>query len=167
MSAKIIAILDTPEEATAALSALRREGLPQRAITMMSSEPVHRGLDDDQTTSYIGAFAIAGGLIGAACAILLTVITSRRVGLVTGGMPVVTPWAFGIIVFELTALGAILATLARMIIEARLARRRALTDYDEAVANGKVVVAVDCSDDARTEAAKEILGDRVRRVDSN
>jgi hypothetical protein len=157
----IIAVLDKPEEATAAIAALRREGVAQDAITVMSAEPLH-ALQTDQAKSHIGAFAIAGGCLGAACAILLTVVTSRRVGLVTGGMPIVTPWAFGIIVFELTALGAILATLGRMVFEARLARRGALADYDEAVADGKLVLAVNCSDDAEAEVAKVILTDKVR-----
>jgi len=73
--------------------------------------------------SRIGLFAIAGGIIGASAGALLTIWSARHVGLVTGGMPVVTPWAFGIIVFELMALGAIICAVGRMIIEARLARR--------------------------------------------
>jgi hypothetical protein len=74
--------------------------------------------------SRIGLFAIAGGIIGGSLGALLTVWSSREVNLVTGGMPIVTPWAFGIIVFELAALGAIIFAVIRMIIEARLARRK-------------------------------------------
>ena len=91
----------------------------------------------------IPMFGIIGGLLGAAFAILLTVWTSKRVGLVTGGMPIVSPWAFGIIVFELTALGAILMTLGRMIIEAKLARRGSGSGYGEMVAEGKIVIEID------------------------
>jgi hypothetical protein len=163
MSAQITAVLDTPEEASVAIAALRREGVPRQAITIMSAEPIHGGPSErDQAKSRIGGFAIAGGFIGAATAVLLTVLTSRRVDLVTGGMPIVTPWAFGIIVFELTALWAILATLGRMIFEARLARRGALTDYDKAVADGRVVLAIDCGDDACAATTREILRDKVR-----
>jgi Ni/Fe-hydrogenase subunit HybB-like protein len=74
-------------------------------------------------SSRIGMFAIIGGIIGASLGALLTVWSSRQVNLVTGGMPIVSPWAFGIIVFELMALGAIICAVGRMIIEARLARR--------------------------------------------
>ena len=152
-----IAIFDTRAEAVAALGELQREGVPRSAITVMSSEPLH--LEDiDAPKSRIGGFAIAGGFIGAAFAILLTVWTSRKVGLVTGGMPIVTPWAFGIIVFELAALGAILATLGKMIAEAQLARPNALTDYDESVADGRIVVSVQCSDDFHSELAEKVLG---------
>jgi ActD protein len=150
-----IAIFDTPAEAIAALRELQREGVPRSAITVMSSEPLHIE-NSDAPKSRIAGFAIAGGLFGAAFAILLTVLTSRKVGLVTGGMPIVTPWAFGIIVFELAALGAILATLVRMVFEAKLARRGALAHYDQAVAEGRIVLTVECTDDQRN-AAENVL----------
>jgi hypothetical protein len=140
-----IAIFDTRAEALAALRELRREGVPSSSITVMSSEPLHFE-DDSAPKSRIAGFAIGGGLIGAAFALLLTVWTSRQVGLVTGGMPIASPWTIGIIVFELTALGAILATLGRMIHEAGLLRRGASTDYDAAVATGKVVVVFPAKD---------------------
>jgi hypothetical protein len=135
-------VFDTRREAVAALHELEREGVPNSSITVMSSEPLHLEAVHPPKTRIAG-FAIAGGLLGAVFAILLTVLTSRRVGLVTGGMPIVSPWAFGIIVFELAALGAILATLGRMIIEAGLARHGALDGYDEAVADGRVVLSIE------------------------
>ena len=141
MSDSRIAIFDTRAEAVAALGELQREGVARSSITVMSSEPLHLE-DNDARKSRIAGFAIAGGFIGAAFAILLTVWTSRRVDLVTGGMPIVTPWAFGIIVFELAALGAILATLARMIVEAGLGRRVPPAEYESAVSEGKIVLCV-------------------------
>ena len=152
-----IRVFDSRREAVAALHELEREGVPSSSITVMSSEPLHlEALHPPKTR--IAGFAIAGGLLGAAFAILLTVLTSRRVGLVTGGMPIVSPWAFGIIVFELTALGAILATLGRMIFEARLLRRRRLTGHEAAVANGKVVIAIEQTDKPQRHQESERIG---------
>ena len=142
-----VEVFDTRAEAIAVLRELEREGVPSSSITVMSSEPLHLETSD-VPKSLIPRYAIVGGVLGAAFAIALTVWTSRRVGLVTGGMPIVSPWAFGIIVFELAALGAILVTLGRMIFEARLARRGALTDYDEAVADGRVVLTIKPADDS-------------------
>jgi apolipoprotein N-acyltransferase len=137
-----IKVFETRHEAVDALHELERNGVPSSSITVMSSEPLHlEALHPPK--SRIAGFAIAGGLFGVVFAVVLTVWTSRRVGLVTGGMPIVSPWAFGIIVFELAALGAILATLGRMILEAGLLRRRAPTGYEDAVANGKIVIAID------------------------
>src|ERR1044071_9937712 len=125
-------IVESRHEALAVLHELKRAGVPESSIAVMSAEPLHLEMKPWPKTRIPG-FAIAGALIGAAIAILLTVWTSRRVGLVTGGMPIVSPWAFGIIVFELTALGAILFTFGRMIYEARLLRRNSFADdYDEA-----------------------------------
>lgn len=136
-----VTIFDSRDEAMAVLRELKRQGIPSSSITVMSSEPLHLETTDSPK-SRIKGFAIAGGLAGATFAILLTVLTSRRVGLVTGGMPIVSPWAFGIIVFELAALGAILFTLGRMIVESRLLRRTAPAGYGDAVASGKIVIVV-------------------------
>lgn len=148
-----IKIFDTRREALAALHELEREGVPNSSITVMSSEPLHLEALHPPNTR-IGGFAIAGGLLGAAFAIVLTVLTSRRVGLVTGGMPIVSPWAFGIIVFELAALGAILATVVRMIYEAGLATSGASTAYQKAVAEGRIVVSVNRRDKAASDTAR-------------
>jgi hypothetical protein len=166
MAQRILAIFDSADEAQAAARALQRGGLPRTAITIMSSEPAGRSLPDSagQSKSYIGTVAICGGVLGAAAAVLLTVWTSRGVDLVTGGMPIVTPWAFGIIVFELAALGAMLATLARMIFEAGLARCGTLADYDEAVADGRVVVSLQCVEDTHRDIAEKVFGSN-RRLD--
>lgn len=141
MAEDSVTILDSRDEALAVLRELERQGIPNASITVMSTEPLHIETSDSPK-SRIKGFAIAGGLTGAAFAILLTVWTSRRVGLVTGGMPVVSPWAFGVIVFELSALGAILLTVGRMIVESGLLRRTASKDYGDAVASGKIVVVV-------------------------
>jgi Protein of unknown function (DUF3341) len=158
---KIRAIFDSHDEAIAALAELEQAGVPRAQITMMSSEPVHAETSEHKTR--IGLFAIAGGLTGAAAAVALTVLTSRSVGLVTGGMPIVSPWPFGIIVFELSALGAILGTLGRMVYEARLLRHDSTADYDEAIADGRVVLAVDCADDTRVQAVRAALGESLIR----
>src|SRR5712691_2375515 len=136
-----IRVFNSRHEVVAALHELEREGVPSSSITVMSSEPLHLETSD-APQSRIAGFAIAGGLLGVAFAIVLPVWTSRRVGLVTGGMPIVSPWAFGIIVFELAALGAILVTLGRMIFEARLGRRAAF-GYDDRVSQGKVVLSIE------------------------
>ena len=136
-----ISVFDTRHEAVEALHELQRQGVSDSAITVMSSEPLHLETLALPKTR-ISGFAIAGGLLGAAFAIVLTVWTSRRVGLVTGGMPIVSWWAFGIIIFELTALGAILVTLGRMIFEARLVRPTS-APADERVSQGKIVISIE------------------------
>jgi hypothetical protein len=167
MTNRIHAVFDTPEEATAVVTKLKREGGTGCALTLMSSEPLLiEGVDGHaERPSRIGLFAVAGGFLGAAAALLLTISTSRQVGLTTGGMPIVSPWAFGIIVFELGALGAIVFSLVRMIYEARLVRKLDREVYDEsAVSEGKFVLVVDCPDEENHAVARNILGDRVEGI---
>ncbi|MEW6212221.1 MAG: quinol:electron acceptor oxidoreductase subunit ActD [Acidobacteriota bacterium] len=157
MTEKIIATFDTIDEAVAVARQLKREGLPESAITLMSSEPIHDYGSSDESRSRIGGFAIAGGIAGAAAAVALTVLVSKQVGLVTGGMPVVAPWPFGIIVFEMAALGSILSTLGRLIYEARLGHR--LSDYDEVIFDGRVALLVECADEESLRVVKRLLPD--------
>jgi len=144
MSERILAIFDTAKEAVEAADELRLVD-PGSAVTVLSAEPIHSEIEKNPggRQSRIGLFAIAGGVLGATAAILLTVLTSKSMNLVTGGMPVVAPWAFGIIVFEMTALGAVLLTLGRMILEAGLVRRSLPAACDNAIAEGRVAVVID------------------------
>ena len=147
MPETISACFDTAEAGLRALAELTGKGFAPSALTLMSAEPLHAALEGsgDKAKTHVGAFAIAGALIGAAFALALTIWTARRVGLVVGGMPIVTPWAFGIIVFEMIALGAILASVGRMIYEGGLMRRNTLPKYDGILAAGNVVLSVECS----------------------
>jgi hypothetical protein len=139
-----VALFETKDDAQDAIRRLTAGDVPRQAIEVLSAEPL--ALEDTGevpiTKSRIPLFAILGGVLGAATAIPLTVFTSRSVALVTGGMPIVAPWPFGIIVFELTALGAILGTLCRMIYEARLGRAVPPGDHGRYVADGRIVVVV-------------------------
>jgi hypothetical protein len=154
MSETILATFDTHEDALAAASALRREGLKQ--IELMSSEPIHEAIEREESGSLITWFAIFGGITGATAATLLTVLTSRHVNIVTGGMPVVSWWAFGVIIFETAMFTAVLFALGRMLYEGRLLRGLPAV-YDEAVNDDQVVLAVECSDETSVTTAKDIF----------
>ena len=64
--------------------------------------------------------AAGGGVLGLIVAYLLASGTQKAWPLDTGGMPVVAMWPNIIIMFELTMLGAILATVVSLFITARL-----------------------------------------------
>jgi hypothetical protein len=166
MAERLVALVNSEKEARAALGELARSGVSRGDVTVISSEPLHglQGLPDGEpaghrpgSRSLIGLFAVGGGIAGATAGILLTVSTSRSIGLITGGMPVVSPWAFGVIVFELTALGAILASLLRLIIEAGLVRRSSRVGMDQ-VAEGRIALSIDCGSADRGEV-EQVLAD--------
>jgi hypothetical protein len=154
MSETILATFDTPEEALRSARALRREGVAQ--VELLSAEPIHEAIADENSKSAIGWFAVLGAVIGAVAAILLTVLPSRHVNIVTGGMPIVSFWAFGVIVFEVAMLTAVIFALGRMLYEARLFSSR-LKNYDEAVGDDKIVLVLHCQDEAAISRAKNLL----------
>jgi hypothetical protein len=152
----LFAIFEEPEEALDKAAELRREGFPPEAIRLLSSEPV---ADDSDvlppSRSRIGLFAILGGVSGAIVGLGVTVWTSQRVNLVTGGMPIVQPWALGIIAFEVAALGAIAATLIRTVVEAKLGRSTGnLERFDQEVGRGNIVLVLTCDESRRAEAER-------------
>lgn len=157
MAKVLSSTFDDPDDALRAKRRLERAGFDGASIALISAAPLQIGAEEtSRPRSRIGIFAIIGAAMGAASALLLTVSTSKSMGLVTGGMPIVAPWPFGIITFELTALGAIAATVARMIFEARLMRRRP-ADFDDAIASGKIVLVVSCEDDLSCSEAEKAL----------
>jgi len=138
---------------------LEQEGFPPDSINVMSAEPIHSFTAgfDSRSPGRAGLLSIAGGFAGAVAAIALTVWTSRRMGLVTGGMPIFTPWAFGIIVYELIALGAILVTFVTTVFEAGLLRGGPSPEIDSAIADGKVAMSLICLDDTRRRVAETVF----------
>jgi hypothetical protein len=71
-------------------------------------------------------------------------------------MPIVTLWANGIVTYELTMLGAILATLFTLLVAARLPDWRTKI-YDPAVSEGKILVGVvNLQEDSRVEIERRL-----------
>jgi hypothetical protein len=156
---KLTAIIDSPHQAGQAAAGLEQEGFARDSITVMSAEPLPGFIAEfeSQSPGRAGLISIAGGLAGAVAAIVLTAWTARRMGLVTGGMPIFTTWAFGIIVYELIALGAILATFVTTIYEAGLLKKSPPPDIDRALAEGKVAMSVSCPTDTSRRVAETVL----------
>jgi hypothetical protein len=145
MPNQIHAIFDDPAKARRAIEELLAAGAARADVTMMSSEPY---LDRDPHMAElhrtrIPLFSIVGGLLGAGTGFGLVYFTSHSYPVVTGGMPLVPPLTTGIVMYEMTAMGAIFFALARMLWEARLPRLSAVgEDYAPELADGGILVSV-------------------------
>ena len=142
-----------PVNARAAIRRLLQSGVDPDTMEVMTSQPIHgeRFLPERRPTR-LRTWALAGAGIGMVGGFLLATITALNYPLVKGGMPIVSPWPVGIVTYETTMLGAVLATLAGLLVELRLPNFRKLP-YDESVADGGVLLAVKCegvSDEARS-----------------
>src|SRR5262249_25173868 len=109
--------------------------------------------------------ASAGGILGLATGTWLTRMTELAWPLPTGNMPIVAWWPNMIVIFELTMLGAILATVATLLVTGRLVRR-VPAFYDPAVSDGKILVGVEDPGGhaSAIERALRIDGGELKRV---
>ena len=138
----VYALYSTPDAAQRAVDNLHAAGLRDDRITIVSGEPyedyafAHR----DKAT-WMWHIAVAGGFAGLIFATWLTRMTEVAWPLPTGNMPIVAWWPNMIVMFELTMLGAILATVLTLFITAKLPSRVPPL-YDPEVTNGKILVGV-------------------------
>ena len=150
----VYALYPDGDSAQRAVNALRASGLAADAITVISGEPLehHEFFETDKATWmwYIASF---GGLVGLLFATWLTRMTELAWPLNTGNMPIVAWWPNLIIMFELTMLFAILASVLTLLVTARLPGRRS-SIYDPRVMDGRILVGVaDPKDAAAVERA--------------
>jgi hypothetical protein len=128
----------------AAIRALRTGGATPADLDVFSEEPVElpRGvLDRPSRMSLVSVLgAIAFGLL--ATGFIYWAQHNYRV--VTGGMPVFSPWATGVITYEMTMLGAIVATFAWFLREGSLARRHARSGPVPVVDPGSICLRLRC-----------------------
>jgi Protein of unknown function (DUF3341) len=112
---------------------------------VISSEPFEEWeFSHHNISTWMHWIAAVGGAVGLMTAYWLTAMTSRSWPLPTGGMPIVAPWPNLVIMFELTMLFGILATVATLLVTTGLPRRRPKL-YDPEVAGGKILVGVEGS----------------------
>ena len=142
-----LATFAQPAEARAAIRRLMQSGVAPETMEVMTSQPIHgEPFLPEQKGTKLRTWALCGaasGMVGG-CA-----LTALAYPLVKGGMPIVAPWTVGLITYETTMLGAVLATLAGLLVELRLPNFNKLP-YDESVVDGGVLLAVKCADQTRS-----------------
>jgi hypothetical protein len=138
----VYGLYPNPDSAQRAVNLLRAAGVESRDIAVVSSEP-HEEFDFGKRDAHTSMpwLAALGGLIGGLSGYALAVLTQRDYPLITGGMPLVAKWPSGIVTYELTMLGAILSTLATLLITARLPDWKPRL-YDPAVSAGNILIGV-------------------------
>ena len=161
----VYGLFTTPELAQQAVDGLRASGVPEHEITVQSSEPLEEyefGTRDRNTL--MPWIAVLGAAIGMATGYFLTSITQQAWPISTGGMPIVTNWSNLIIIFELTMLGAVFASVITLFVSARLPARLPKF-YDPEISNGKILIGVaNPRDIERVEHALRSSSGGVRKI---
>ena len=154
--------------AQSAVNGLRAAGVADRDITVLSPEPREdMAFSHMHTRTYMWYFACLGGVIGFSVATGLAYIAETSWPIDVGGLPIVAWWPNLIIMFELTMLGAIAATVITLLVSGELAlHRRGI--YDPEVTSGSILVGVENPPDSSVAAFEQALsappGARVKKI---
>ena len=153
----VYALYPDGNSAQQGVNGLRAAGLADRDITVISSQPMEDyefGRMDKAT--WMWWIACGGGLIGMATALGLSWLTETSWPIDVGGLPIFAWWPNLIITFELTMLGAIVATVITLVITAGFGRQKGRL-YDPEVSDGKILVGVENPQDASVSAFESAL----------
>jgi hypothetical protein len=146
------------QSAQQAVNRLRALGLPDRDITVISAQPMEDyefGHMDGKT--YMWWIACLGGLIGMASAFGLAWLTEYSWEINVGGLPTFAWWPNLIIIFELTMLGAITATVITLVVTALIPQKGRGFLYDPEVTDGAILVGVENPVDANVASLEREL----------
>ena len=143
----IYGLYSDPDSAQFAVDELRRSGVADRSITVIAAQPYEEyEFSHRYKQTWLYWIAAGGGIVGLGSGLGLALVTETFWPLVTGGMPVIAWWPNIIVMFELTMLGAILATVVSLLIMTKLPTVESRV-YDVAVSEGKILVAVEQPND--------------------
>jgi hypothetical protein len=153
----VYALYDDGGAAQQAVNRLRAAGLSDPEITILSGRPMEEfefGQIDRAT--WMWWIACGGGLVGLSTAAGLAWVTEMRWPMNVGGLPAWSWWPNLIIMFELTMLGAVIATVVTLVVSAGFGRGKDRL-YDPAVSDGKILVGVENPSSARLDALQSAL----------
>ncbi len=139
----IYALYTEPADVQKAVDGLRAAGVAELEIVVISSEPIEEfEFSHRDKATWLYGIAAAGGVTGLAFSTWLTRMTELAWPLPTGNMPIVAWWPNMIVMFELTMLGGILATVIALFVTAKLPGRGPAL-YDPRVADGRILVGIE------------------------
>lgn len=120
----VAADFSNQEAAARALGDLKTNGFAAADIAVFSDEPIEFPRDLLHRPSHMSLAVVIGAITACLLVIGFVYFTQYDYPIVTGGMPIFSGWATGVIFYELTMLGAILTTFCWFLRESGLLRRR-------------------------------------------
>ena len=154
----VYALYPTGDAAQQAVNGLRGAGLTDQEITILSNRPMEEyEFGHIDAKSWMWWIACGGALVGMTLATALAYITSYSWPMNVGGLPTWAWWPYLIIIFELTMLGAIVATVITLVVTAGFGRGKGRL-YDPAVSDGLILVGVENPPDGKVDDLQKALG---------
>ena len=154
-SNSVLGLYDNPDAGANAMDGLQSAGFALGTFDVLTGTPYPEGAFGEHVPQHrLFRFPFFGALVGLTLAILFTAGTQLAYPVVTGGKPILAVFAMLIIAYELTMLGAVVATVVGIIFESRLPNLN-LGAYDARITEGYIGVVVECEGD-RVEDAREV-----------
>ena len=145
-TASVLGVFAHVDTTLDAIRRLRARGFVDFTVyTPVPVEEIEEEIESVRPLSAVRLFTLMGALTGTATGFFLTIWSSLKWELVTGGKAPVSFPPFIIIAFELTILFGGLATLVAMLLLGRLPKTKPLPTYDPRFTLDRFGVAVDCS----------------------
>jgi ActD protein len=132
------------ESVRKAIDWLRAAGLGPEDLDLFSEEPVELPRRVLDRPSRMSLASVSGAILFGGLATAFVSWAQHNYKLITGGMPVFSFWATGVITYEMTMLGAIVSTFAWFLWESGLIRKRDRSAPVPEVAPGSICLRVRC-----------------------
>ena len=152
----VLGLFKEPDNAANAMDGLHAAGFEHGTFDVLTGTPYPEGAFGEHVPQHrLFRFPAFGAIIGFTAAIVFTAATQLAYPVISGGKPVFALFAMLVIVYELTMLSAVIATVIGIIFESRLPNLRPGA-YDTRITEGWIGVVVNCSAD-RAQTAEAAL----------
>ena len=156
-TANVLGVFAHVDTTLQAIRDLRAKGFSNLTVyTPVPVEEIEHEMDKVEPLSKVRLFTVIGALTGTATGFFLTIWTSLKWELVTGGKAPVSIPPFVIIAFELTILLGGLATALAVLILAQLPKLKPSPTYDPRFTLDRFGVAVACAPD-KVDSVQSVL----------
>ena len=138
-----------------AVRKLKKEGFKNlRVFSPAPNHEIEHVMDEPE--SVVRFFTMFGAMLGAACGVGFTVLTSTDWPIQVSAKPIVSIPPYTVIIFELTILIGALSTLLGLLINSRLRKNAPKSMYDPRFSVDKFGIMVTCGRD-NVKKVEEIL----------
>jgi Alternative complex III, ActD subunit len=138
-----------------AIKKLKEAGFKNlRVFSPMANHEIEDAVGEPE--SIVRFFTLFGAMLGAACGVGFTVLTSTSWPLPVSAKPIVSLPPYTVIIFELTILMGALATLLGLLINSRLRRNTPVNMYDPRFSQDKFGIMITCNKN-NVKKVEEIL----------
>jgi hypothetical protein len=153
----ILGLFQQPEPAADAMDGLKEAGFELGTFDVLTGTPYPEGAFGEHVPQHrLFRYPAFGAIIGFTLAVFLTSVTQLAYPMVTGGKPILSIFAMLIIMYEMTMLAGVIATVVGIVIESRLPNMKPGI-YDTRITEGWIGVVVSFDDDSKVADAERVL----------